>query len=78
MRYLSDIALTAQDVDKSSSLEIKDYILKNADYVWNNAMKEGYRIADDWIDLNDYHNDAGSQTSGVDLLISALLVSEIN
>lgn len=77
IRYLGDIAITAWYVRRQQSEEIRDFILKNARYAWNKSMREGYKISDNWSDPSDFHSDAASQTSGIDLLISALLVSEL-
>lgn len=79
MRYLTDIAVTAYDNKhrRSEILEIRDFILTNAETVWALHRDRQNRISQDWIDPKIMEFDAESQASGIDLMIAALLVSEM-
>ena len=59
------------------AVRIRDFILRTAQFAWTKTSRPGYRISDDWADPIDFHNDQMAQSSGVDLLVSALLVSKI-
>ena len=71
------MALTAYPHKKSEALEIKDFILTNAETVWKYHKDKNFKISEDWIDPRVQQWDAESQAAGIDLFTAALLVSEL-
>ncbi|CDW71116.1 glycoside hydrolase family 76 [Stylonychia lemnae] len=74
-RFLSEFAEIAYPVYPQEIQGIRDYILINADYLWNHLRSEDNGFPDDYI--NPKINNALSQNMGIELLTAALAVVDL-